>query len=85
MIDAPEDVPTAKPAGTALVPRLWISLTRPVGAGCTDGKEQSREDRTDHSACERADDERSADDKSSKGRPGRSRWGHGRSDKECRE
>lgn len=46
----------AKPAGTALVPRLWISLARPVGAGCTDRKERSREDRTDHGAGERADD-----------------------------
>ncbi|MGW1506879.1 hypothetical protein ACWCQW_52285 [Streptomyces mirabilis] len=64
----------AKPTGTTLVPQLWISLARPVGAGRTDRDEQSREDRTDHGAGERADDE------SSEGRPG-----HGRSDKERRE
>ncbi|MFF1743040.1 hypothetical protein [Streptomyces mirabilis] len=69
----------AKPAGTTLVPQLWISLARPVGAGRTDRNEQSRQDRTDHGAGERADDE------SSKGRPGHGRCDHGRSDKDCRE
>jgi hypothetical protein len=49
----------AKPAGTTLVPQLWISLARPVGAGRTDRNEPRREDRTDHGAGARADDETS--------------------------
>ncbi|MCT9109139.1 hypothetical protein ACFWD7_01420 [Streptomyces mirabilis] len=69
----------AKPAGTTLVPQLWISSARPVGAGRTDRNEQSREDRTDHGAGARADDE------SSEGRPGHGRCDHVRSTKECRE
>lgn len=71
--------PDGEAGGTTLVPRLWSSSARPVGAERTDRNAQSREDRTDHGAGERADDE------GSKGRSGHGRRDHVRSTKECGE